>query len=228
MIRAKDLRNALARLGLGKINSATLRMEMVSIQAWGPQFDGTLDVSRNLKNGERESWEDRAHIPLGRCIVRNGYTDEGRRLVRRGEGGASYDRWEHYIERHESSAIYLPEHATICLDRCQLMSLFACARTCDAMQFQLWFDAGTSPNMIEMFTHGDVLSVSCEHDRGRRVPSWEHTIETMVGRHNVARAGAAVNVWPSVRRTMDALGRACDYGKEPEDIAMARSDWRTA
>jgi hypothetical protein len=220
MMRAKDLRDALQALGLSKIDGATLRMEMVSIQAWGPQFDGTLAVRRKLKDGSFEDWENRRQIPLGPCIVRNGYTDEGRRFVRRGEEGAAYDRWEHYIDSHESSAIYLPETATMHLDRCQIMSLFACARTCDVMRFQLWFDAGTSPNMIETFTHGDVLSVSCEHDRGRRMPGWEHTIETMTTRHNVARAGGARNVWPDVRRTMDAIHRACDYGKHPQGVAV--------
>jgi len=218
MIRAKELRAALARLNLRKIQDATLNVHLVSVQAWGPQFDGTLTIARNMPDGTRDLWEDRPQIDLGRCAVRNGYTDEGRRFVRRGEEGASYDRWEHYIDSHASTAIYLPESATVRLNRCQIMSLYACAAACDTLQFQLWFDAGTSPAMIEQFVHGDVLSVMCEHDRGRRTPSWEHTIETWTGRHNVARAGAAVNRWPSVRRTMDALGRAIDHGKRGEGL----------
>lgn len=222
MMRAKDLRDALQAVGLGKIEGATLRMEMSAIHAWGPEFKGEISIRRRLADGTFEDYENRRIVSLGSVIVRNGYTDEGRRFVRRGEGCASYDRWEHYIDSHESSAIYLPETLAIGLDRSQIMSLFASARMCDVMRFQFWFDAGTSPNLIERFMHGDVLSVSCEHDRGRRMPGWEHTIETAIGLHGMGRAGGARNVWPNVRRTMDALGRACDYGKHPEGVADDR------
>lgn len=215
MIRSKELRAAIAAFGLRKIDDAAFRFELVAINAWGPEFNGSL-VLWAERNGDLT----RKHtLDLGKCYVRNGYTDAGRRFYQ-SPNEASYSRWEYAVDSHGSEAIYLPEHGSWRLHRDEICSLYAAAGMCDEVTFHLWFDAATSPVLVEHSLHGDTLSAQCAQDPGKKTPSWELALDEYTGRHNAVRTGGAVNAWPSVRRTMDALHRAIDRGEIPRDVAL--------